>query len=80
MKKYRKKPVKIEAEQWFIDKSINGLFIEIIVDDYGPFFYVETLEGSMKVRESDWIIRGIEGEIYPCKDPIFKKTYEEVNE
>ena len=38
--------------------------------------YIETLEGKMKAEKGDWIIRGIKGELYPCKPDIFKKTYE----
>lgn len=41
---------------------------------------IETLEGVMKANKKDYIIKGIEGEIYPCKPDIFKKTYETLNE
>ena len=37
---------------------------------------IETLEGIMEVKENDWIIKGINGEFYPCKPGIFEKTYE----
>lgn len=36
---------------------------------------IETLEGTMKGNAGDWLIRGVAGELYPCKDEIFKKTY-----
>lgn len=36
---------------------------------------IRTLEGDMKGEIGDWLIRGINGEFYPCKDDIFKKTY-----
>ena len=39
---------------------------------------IHTLEGEMKAEPGDWIITGIKGEMYPCKDDIFKATYEEV--
>ena len=39
---------------------------------------IPTLEGRMIAKAGDWIIRGISGEYYPCKDYIFKNTYEEV--
>lgn len=39
---------------------------------------INTLEGVMVAQPGDWIIRGIKGELYPCKDEIFKATYEEV--
>lgn len=41
-------------------------------------FKVETLEGVMEGSAGDWLIEGIEGELYPCKDSIFRATYEEV--
>jgi hypothetical protein len=36
---------------------------------------IETLEGTMKANKGDWIIKGVNGEIYPCKPDIFEKTY-----
>lgn len=41
-------------------------------------FKVETLEGWMEGRPGDWLIEGIEGELYPCKDSVFRATYEVV--
>lgn len=66
MKKYRKKPIVIEAERF---NPISGEKATI-----------STLEGDMIVCPGDWIIKGIEGEFYPCKDSIFQSTYEEVLE
>lgn len=40
--------------------------------------HIKTLEGVMVAREGDWIIRGVQGEFYPCKPDIFEATYEEV--
>ena len=40
--------------------------------------YIETLEGDMRVSINDYIVRGIDGELYPCKASIFEKTYERV--
>lgn len=57
-KKYRKKPVVIEAVRLEEDTTIP------------------TLEGVMLGRKGDWLIRGIAGELYPCKPDIFEKTYE----
>lgn len=70
--KYRKRPIVIEAEQWFPGKEIEGL----IYSDDGKMAFIDTLEGMMTVVPSDWIITGIKGEKYPCKDDIFKITYE----
>lgn len=41
---------------------------------------IHTLEGDMKAEPGDWIITGVKGEQYPCKDDIFRKTYEPVEE
>lgn len=93
MKKYRKKPVVIEAMQltrtnakgiWtFIGKPItlpNRIDHEKwdeyldIVNKKG--IRIETLEGVMTAQVGDYIIKGIQGEFYPCKPDIFEKTYE----
>jgi hypothetical protein len=39
---------------------------------------IQTLEGEMFAREGDWIIKGIKGELYPCKPDIFAATYEAI--
>lgn len=43
-----------------------------------PAFRIPTLEGIMYAREGDWVIRGVAGELYPCKPDIFEATYEPV--
>lgn len=85
--KYRKKPVIIEAIQ-FEDNS--GRIIEIhefmggdtirvnYEDKDNPYLKIETLEGIMKASVGDYIIKGVNGEFYPCKPDIFEKTYERV--
>ena len=45
---------------------------------YPAYLAIATLEGTMEARAGDFIIRGIEGEFYPCKPNIFDKTYEKV--
>lgn len=40
--------------------------------------YIETLEGVMKADKGDWIIKGVKGELYPCKSDVFEMTYEKV--
>lgn len=72
--KFRKKPVVIEAEQWFPGKEIKGVII-----DSPKAAYIETLEGILAVSPGDWIITGVKGERYPCKPDIFEKTYEPVS-
>lgn len=74
--KYRKKPIIVEAEQWFPGKEIEGVcFVHSVTSNY-PIPIVRTLEGSLLVDEGDYIITGIEGEKYPCSPDIFEKTYE----
>ena len=79
MPKYRKKPVVIEAVQWTgnnIDEieALGGL------RDYhyypGGKLIIHTLEGDMRAPIGDYIIKGVDGEFYPCKPDIFEKTYE----
>lgn len=70
MKKYRKKPVVIEAEQWFPNKEIKGVRV------LGSIARIETPEGDLEVSSGDYVITDTEGEKYPCKPDIFEKTYE----
>lgn len=49
-------------------------------DKTNPYVKIETLEGTMRANVGDYIIKGINGEFYPCKPDIFMKTYEEVTE
>lgn len=83
MKKYRKKPVVIEAQQWF---KMGDLEVVVEVPAYlnqvtnrQVCGWVNTLEGGHIVTPGDWIIKGVNGEFYPCKPEIFEKTYEKVN-
>lgn len=85
MKKYRKKPVVVDAVQ-FTDENSFYLIVEWIgeenlADGTSPdeeTIEIITLEGNHIARIGDWIIRGIKGEFYPCKPDIFEATYEEV--
>ena len=80
-KKYRKKPVIIEAIQWNgenlseIDEFTSGK-----VKNHESVLIIPTLEGDMYASLNDYIIKGINGEFYHCKPDIFAKTYEEVTE
>lgn len=84
-KKYRKKPVEITAVQW------DGR--SATISQLAPFenatepptvshskgtLDITTLEGVMTAEIGDWIIKGVQGEIYPCKPDIFEQTYEAV--
>jgi hypothetical protein len=83
MAKFRKKPIVIEAVRWFPGKEIEGV-IEVPVASttdprgYKTVAFIETLEGRMEVSLGDWVITGVAGERYPCRDDIFRKTYEPV--
>ncbi len=112
MPKFRKRPVIIDAEQWFKNGDHSQDNSEVITSAEGGFFmgegqivryyrrpddpgtrpcekcgnimhehgWIDTLEGGHIVCPGDWIITGIAGERYPCKDSIFKATYEPVEE
>ena len=77
--KYRKKPIVIEAIQY---TGHNGKelvkFVENIIVNFNKF-YIKTLEGQMEVSINDWVIKGVNGEFYPCKPDIFELTYEEID-
>lgn len=80
MKKYRKKPVVIEALQ-FDGENLEECLKFCYTAYKSPvqdFMVIQTLEGTMECRKGDYIIKGIKGEFYPCKPDIFERTYEEV--
>lgn len=85
MKKYRKKPVIVEAVQWKGDnfdecmRFMNRFYYEEQHISSGKII-IHTLEGNMIASKGDYIIKGVNGEFYPCKPDIFKKTYEEIVE
>lgn len=87
--KFRKKPVVVEAIQFLPnDESARSILqlgsagsrqIETLISPTGEYsLYINTLEGKMKAEIGDWIIKGVSGELYPCKPDIFYKTYEMV--
>ena len=61
-------------------KAIQKSYAEAIQfeDKDNPYLKIETLEGIMKASVGDYIIKGVNGEFYPCKPDIFEKTYERV--
>jgi hypothetical protein len=72
---FRKKPVIVEAVQWFKMGDHASVFLRPTISmEMVPC--IETLEGRMVVSPGDWIIRGVAGELYPCKAGIFEATYE----
>ncbi|MGP9033649.1 hypothetical protein ACT17S_11320 [Glutamicibacter mysorens] len=84
--KFRKKPVTIEAVR-FKGSSTHVAAIRAWMEG-GEYsepgistcdmrgFTIPTLEGEMKALPGDWIIKGVQGEFYPCKPDIFEQTYE----
>lgn len=80
MAKYRKKPVVIEALQ--VNNNVNELqeFIGdngiVIQDEHTIIVSINTLEGVMTGTDGAYIIKGVQGEFYPCQKDIFEKTYE----
>ena len=81
MAKYRKKPVVIKARQYTRDgleaHRVAGWCGGEQTDDG---LDIVTLEGTMHANYGDWIIKGVKGEFYPCRDDIFQATYERVEE
>ena len=88
--KFRKKPVVVEAIKFTDLSSINrmcNIWQKPFIDaaDFDPNedldnFWIETLEGQHTATRGDWIIKGIAGEFYVCKNEIFQKTYEPVKD
>ena len=87
MKKYRKKPVTIEAVQWlgYCLADVKILAEKLGYEGERGFsldgkgrMLIRTLEGVMVAQKGDYIIKGVKGEVYPCKPDIFEMTYEEV--
>ena len=89
MAKFRHKPTMVEAVQFGGDGRRDkawtwarerraGREIEAGTDDRGHFLLIQTLEGTMRADDGDWIIQGIRGELYPVKPDIFEQTYERV--
>lgn len=87
--KYKKKPVIIEAIQLLnnnssIEECLKFIYNVFITDDdietikNDKHIRIQTLEGNMKASFGDYIIKGVNGEFYPCKPDIFEKTYESI--
>ena len=75
--KFRKKPVVVDAEQFFFDRKPWPAGVESQeIGGVREIPHVKTLEGPLSVSDGDWIITGVKGERYPCKPDIFKMTYE----
>ena len=88
MKRYKKRSVEIEAFQWKGEKNIKQIkewlgsnLISEERDGIGVMgYWIKTLEGNMMISYGDYIIKGIQGECYPCKPDIFEQTYDLVED
>jgi hypothetical protein len=86
--KYRKRPVVIEATQWFKNGDHADVrpykYLDITCKHCGDkkeaHGWINTLEGGHIVCPGDWIITGVKGEHYSCKPDIFEITYESINQ
>lgn len=88
--KYTKKPVTIEAVLWdgkqisevtpWIREALNKTWGEGAIMRTGDVIEIYTLEGIVKANPGDYILRGVKGELYPCKPDIFAATYSEAGE
>lgn len=80
-KRFRKKPVTVEAIQFNYNYTEIATFLSGSKFSYNTLkhrVFIETLEGTMEATPSDWIIKGVKGEFYPCKPDIFEASYEAV--
>lgn len=91
MSKFRKKPVVIEARkvgnnvgdmvevaEWAGGRFSSVRIGDVWSDEMIGIVEIPTLEGTMRANIGDWVIKGVNGEFYPCKDDIFQKTYDPV--
>ncbi len=80
---YRKKPIEIEAFRYWIDNRPDWFCDKVSTNEiitHTTHCEIQTLEGVMCGLVGDYIIKGIKGEIYPCKPDIFEATYDFVRE
>lgn len=83
--RFRKKQVEVSAIQY--DGSNIKQVMYFLGDDFvnlsrtlrGDEIFMETYEGILSAMPGDYIIRGIEGEHYPCKESVFTQTYERID-
>ncbi len=85
VKRYVSVPTEVEAIQFTGDNApeIADFALEVygvlVLDDDTKEITIPTLEGKIKAKPSDFIVKGTEGEIYPCKEVVFRKKYKEVS-
>lgn len=89
MPMFRKKPIALNCEQYTGPQVVlagdalppipEGVTWMLGFGDYRYYPVISTLEGEMRVSPGDWVITGVKGEKYPCKDSIFRETYDPVS-
>jgi len=84
-RKFMKRPLVIEAfrygfDDWpsWMDDEPNKVVQHLLPSSNKTYLLIRTLEGTMHVNIGDYVIKGIKGELYPCKSDIFIESYEEV--
>lgn len=89
--KYIKKPVEVEAMQYTKENKVpflkfvgENMMMKVCYTDTGEMEgfkpFIKTLEGDMLISYGDYVIKGVHGEFYPCKEDIFLETYEKIEE
>ena len=83
MPKFRKKPIVIEAIQFDGSPESAQEIYNLSTREIsyiGDRLTIRTLEGDMTANVGDWIIKGVAGEVYPCKPDIFEATYDTIDD
>lgn len=73
-------PPFVDPPQWLLTAINAGVVKAVKTDMDYPGWEIATLEGAMRAGPGDWIIRGVKGELYPCKPDIFAATYDRVED
>lgn len=80
--KYRSRPVEIEAFHWLGQPpsewpawARDHLSIRYEI----TCLQIDTIDGTMRVNQGDWVIKGTIGEVYPCKDRVFRGKYDKID-
>lgn len=87
VKRFKKKPVVIEAMQIkntqetleHLTNFCKPRVLTYLDTNTTLRAFIDTLEGVHEASEGDWVIKGVRGECYPCREDIFNETYEEVS-
>lgn len=81
--KYVKRAVVVDAIQYSgenFDEIAQAFNVANFKRDLGDYLFIPTLEGEMRANPGDYIVRGVEGELYPVKPEIFAKTFDKIEE